>query len=1812
MGKTDRRPWRDNKDVHAESWQRPPSSGKWDYWPGSWKASPKARARFPSYDRDWHDQQITVIKEERVPGTATDEESVAKPVQQAVNALRKAEARMARICREQKEKATRWAAYQREVKAAFVEEEKRHGQAQERLAGELHEAQQQQAVAKQALAQTMEAIFGSAMEVSKDSSGPPPPTSETWDRMFGTTGTTSPQAALDPDLMELLRMYKNGQLPGFTGRLDTARAETSGPTQAQAGWPTGADMPQDPVPPAYRAPSHPRPAPYLPSSPSLQTVAMDNTGGVHLGRPGPGSGNTVRPPPPTPTAPVGGPTNPGPPEPPQAPLGTAAYDGGEASRQERQSCLSPHRHASGQTTGSTTCYGTLRGSAESRADSGFAPPGSGPCFVNNTDEAWLCGGRRRGVGPGSSRHRLTWSRQIGVSNLGEARQGPFSQFRLFCWDDALEGPCGWTVSGVKLSHLALPFGSCPLRGIGGCAELWSLLPHPGFCTGFLFFSERVCQSSYGLPFLPQHQGCLIRHPCSLLGVFPVSTPWVLVFRYRISHSSSRREPVDMECRLGCLPVPCTVPFDLHDVPLLQPDRVPNNYIGGSGVVTCPGFPAFPPTLLSSSFSVEAIVALGSSLSATLFQWLAQASASLLPTLRFIVLLLLLRLLFRSAPISRQRSGSSRGAGLDCLPLGIILAFSCFSVSQVQVLRPHTAFSRGSKSFGKRPRCRRDSYLASRPWCPGLSKVWFFILGFQTLPVLVGAVPAELPLLVRHATGLVALLPDRMPSSDRAEEPASPPPASRWVYTRVAEAADTPPGVIAMPKHCILFQAGHSVRHFLAHLRAPFTRSAIMQEALDYYPELRDHWVLLETVPQVAEGAASLIAVPSWTQAADRAIFLLDFSAYNGPVFAWFDWSYVNRTSLASIARVYAQTPWEVFYGNRDVPLGPEEAVTASPGHVFRFQPKGTMQLSRPLLSNMLQDMSLWQDAPPAVPRERLACDWCVMMSHVTRVIPHIGYSRSEIQAQAAVALDSDLNDLIFGYPKPHSPLNDLVFRGTLMRGVFAAVPRSASGARVGIFAFVDPRAIGLNPTFLHVAEGDLHISHVLGILGFRVPTGFQLQVSGVPFSEQIAQVSDECTLELSVVPVARAIPAPLQLSASPGPGQRDLASAGAERNGAHGAHAATRIWPRAFRRDDPPPPDPEAHLNLATGDSDEEELAVDGEAFIDASFLIFAPRFQPELVRLVLQAPCDVDTALRALSDTQNSAFDLSFDCLLPAVPQPDTAFGSVLAVPPWDRRGSHVLVDSRQVDGRLFALSFHGRLSRAAFLVKAGFKQMHGLEVYLHGRVLDHRDWYQFLAGDTVFVRQTAVPLPPPVALADMLRDRHDWHYPCPSFEGPHLVAFLLLTDEGSRVVAIDPDEVSTTAAFRAEVERILGYDRRNTAVCPIQPRLVDLSVLGQRCKSVVAVTQIVLNPPPSTLQASPPLHVVFLDARLLLKDISWVVAAEGLIEIPAVLECFQQDAPFGFSVEATGVPTEILDGSDYFRAPHGSCVRLTYVQDSSAVGSSDGNTDGGLVLDQDETTGSSSDGEPSASSSEAEPRPGDAQLEPCQRERSRSRTRPGANRSTKTGIWMAGLAAVHAASAVPASSTATLSPTASVLLDRAAVEQADFCLWCAIVSFGLLLLVGLLLSAALRRHRLLQEPRGDTASSQAHLDTLRSFVPILGGPWHPRLPYDLGHLVEPDIDDQEAQAAGIREEVRTVQCLILTYDFTPNVHSVDLPLPTTTEDLVQALQPCRSSTHQVHLPSLLPVLPQPQSGMATFVTAPHWHAWGHGVMESVSIRHS
>ena len=81
------------------------------------------------------------------------------------------------------------------------------------------------------------------------------------------------------------------------------------------------------------------------------------------------------------------------------------------------------------------------------------------------------------------------------------------------------------------------------------------------------------------------------------------------------------------------------------------------------------------------------------------------------------------------------------------------------------------------------------------------------------------------------------------------------------------------------------------------------------------------------------------------------------------------------------------------------------------------------------------------------------------------------------------------------------------------------------------------------------------------------------------------------------------------------------------------------------------------------------------------------------------------------------------------------------------------------------------------------------------------------------------------------------------------------------------------------------------------------------------------------------------------------------------------------------------------------------------------------------------------------------------------------------------------------------------------------------------------LAVSCAPRANKLLQEPTGRNAAEQAHLDTLRSFVGALGGPWRPHLPFDLNHLLQLDIGDLSDQEDAVAEYPAQVCCVVLTF---------------------------------------------------------------------------
>ena len=211
--------------------------------------------------------------------------------------------------------------------------------------------------------------------------------------------------------------------------------------------------------------------------------------------------------------------------------------------------------------------------------------------------------------------------------------------------------------------------------------------------------------------------------------------------------------------------------------------------------------------------------------------------------------------------------------------------------------------------------------------------------------------------------------------------------------------------------------------------------------------------------------------------------------------------------------------------------------------------------------------------------------------------------------------------------------------------------------------------------------------------------------------------------------------------------------------------------------------------------------------------------------------------------------------------------------------------------------------------------------------------------------------------------------------------------------------------------------------------------------------------------------------------------------------------------------------------------------------------------------------------------------------------------------GNWVAGLGV--ACLTLSAQPTATDAARNCTLLQASQVANSAYSsLWDAqpvpdvsLAVLALAVLGLLLLLASPRSHKMLQEPRGRNASEQAHLDTLRSFVGALGGQWMPRLPFGVQHLALLDVEADNNEHIEVWEETAQVCCVVLAFDFAPAVFSVDLQLPATTEELIAALQPLREERMQLHFPHLLPVLPQPRADVATFIAAPHWCPFRHGV---------
>ena len=1109
------------------------------------------------------------------------------------------------------------------------------------------------------------------------------------------------------------------------------------------------------------------------------------------------------------------------------------------------------------------------------------------------------------------------------------------------------------------------------------------------------------------------------------------------------------------------------------------------------------------------------------------------------------------------PALRRLVAVSHGSGYVCMVKGWDVGNVGLNGAAVLSWQPLP-----SKAGSRNRRC---SYHRGASCC---KRLLFILLGCAHLPQCVWAVPEDHRNAVHAIQGYLHHFPDQL---DRQTTSS---PNSRAVSEPDVLAAP----IKGIPKHCIILQADFPVQHVLVYEDMPCTVQAFLQGAVDLQaPSMTDH-TLHPTDPQIASGLASLVAVPDWMHNTDQTVYVLDFSFWKGPVFAVVDWRHVTLNSFAALARKFSPVPWQVTHGRQDLVLRPGATIFAIPGDVFRFTPLGHPTSPRPALEQLLTSDSHWDSSPSYIPREVARHNWLVLRSHVTRTPVYAGTSHDELLCIAAESCHSEVAELDFCSPNDDSPFKDLVYQGQLIRGVLAAEPRSPSGNRLGAFVFVDSRLLGLPPSFRYCPAGWVDLTFFTAFLALRIPQGYRLAALGVPCEGEKVLVSDRCTLQLRFVYIE-----PTTLSAAPVPPESGLADFGLTPDVNQPA-TFRRTAPTRFMRDTPPSPDPEEALAVVVPDPPETQVP-------QCCFIILSVDFQPEIVSVDLRLPCSVEEALQHVADSRTADQALYLDNLQPASPQPDEAFGVLLALPDWPVIHAIVVIDARAVDGRLFAHVLRGRFNRSSLIAQLGIADCQGLRVYLRGEALDGASWYSFLTGETIFFKMRDEPLASPVHLDDMLMDGYDWGDQCPHFAGPHFPAFRVLSDGGQHMILVDVERVRSFADFRQVVIEQLQLRTPQPVICSSLPRVNDLAVLGQSCKAILVASERVLRlpMPPGRLSLYTP--VVFLDCRCILRGFSWLAAESGLVDLERLVDSFRDDVPVGYCAHVKGADTELKLGRPYLRVTYGTLLSVTFVADAgdtdeSSSDPSQGDSSGGASATDDPT---GADGPPSA---EGPPTP--------QRDRSRS-PRPHAVPPPADALkTMPPISFQY--QRLKDCLGAIFSETGSGWRMLDTWTQADNAVGRFFSGSPFCVLdwpVGNVCSKSIAKgivhHKCLHEPSQATVPQQAALAFLRYAAPRLGQAWRYVPPRDAPHIISDSETENEETSEG---EPVPLHFVVLSPGFVLVHHTPLLQLPTTLNEAILQLQANRDPASANGFPWLVPANPQPCPGNGVVLALPAWCA--------------
>ena len=666
---------------------------------------------------------------------------------------------------------------------------------------------------------------------------------------------------------------------------------------------------------------------------------------------------------------------------------------------------------------------------------------------------------------------------------------------------------------------------------------------------------------------------------------------------------------------------------------------------------------------------------------------------------------------------------------------------------------------------------------------------------------------------------------------------------------------------------------------------PFELSVKLREVRNQEWELRLP-ILIPARPQPQLGLALFIALPSWAVSPPTqiAVCCLDTSKFDGRVFAAIGPEYVDRQHLLRMAQLPNNLGVAVYLSDDMVPLLDDVFCHVTHGTSVAFVPPEAAFPVPIFLEQTLIDAAAWTDShvlptPDADGNYVLLHDADTIL-YMTRFLAPTTYKD---QIAACVGMRAQDVCLIPAQPRVmNAALDGLPCRTVLVVGTKPA----ADDAPV-VWVIIDARDLFAGWYSYQTTSGIVSSPALLAAVHHTLPDGWQARLVDVSsdtesFEAQPGQVFQVVAVRVTPYASPEQATDPAQMpvdndaSASSGPTPNiDAQSTGSSHSAGPfndtSAVGQTSASPGS------------SLLGPAASEPDMPR-------YHTGAFLVLAQECLPELVEVRYASGVSLQDALGLVSAARAPRDSARIPVLHAVHPQPRGTHALLIALPSWHLHGAHVVLDTRPVDGRLFAVHLVGNVSRGDLFRAAQLPDDPETEVFVGATPLPLAAgrFVSLLHGDLIYFTPAQAQYHVVTNLQDMLNSPEAWHSRFDPlgqlYVGPqHAVRVLGPHAAFTQVIAPDRQ-----AFARQDIARRLNLPSDQVLLQQASFDLLDYCWLGIFAHAFVAAFSRSDRPADG--------RVYFLDMRPVFLGFSWSFCQGPLLDTSALCRRLAPRCPFGY----------------------------------------------------------------------------------------------------------------------------------------------------------------------------------------------------------------------------------------------------------------------------------------------------------------------------